>query len=116
MTIHAKDLEHRPGEDPFVVVRGGFYRRWLTMFDDLEELISIVNQLEETTEDKWVPVWRAAGRKHEEEGDRLDKSGYNSRCKNRIFTCKNILCDRSVSWRDLTSKSGDKHGLRAGLP
>lgn len=47
MTIYAKDLEHRPGEDPFVVVRGGFYRRWLTMFDDLEELISIVNQLEE---------------------------------------------------------------------
>ena len=88
MTIHEKDLEHRPGEDPFVVVRGGFYRRWLTMFDDLEELISIVNQLEETTEDKWVPVWRAAGRKHEEEGDRLDKSGYNNAARTEYLLAK----------------------------
>ena len=74
MAIYAKDLEHLPGEDPFIVVRGGFYRRWLTMLGDLEELILIVNQLEGTTEDKWVPVWREAGQMHEAEGDRLDKA------------------------------------------
>ena len=73
MSIYARDLERRPGEDPFIVVRGGFYRRWLTMLGDLEELILIVNQLEGTTEDKWVPVWREAGQRHEAEGDRLDK-------------------------------------------
>jgi pimeloyl-ACP methyl ester carboxylesterase len=73
MAIYARDLERRPGEDPFIVVRGGFYRRWLTMLGDLEELILIVNQLEGTTEDKWVPVWREAGQRHEAEGDRLDK-------------------------------------------
>jgi pimeloyl-ACP methyl ester carboxylesterase len=73
MNIYARDLERRPGEDPFIVVRGGFYRRWLTMLGDLEELILIVNQLEGTTEDKWVPVWREAGQRHEAEGDRLDK-------------------------------------------
>ena len=73
MAIYATNLERRPGEDPFIVVRGGFYRRWLTMLGDLEELILIVNQLEGTTEDKWVPVWREAGQRHEAEGDRLDK-------------------------------------------
>tara|TARA_B100000780_G_scaffold279078_1_gene255419 strand:- start:655 stop:1794 length:1140 start_codon:yes stop_codon:yes gene_type:complete len=73
MAIYETDLERRPGEDPFIVVRGGFYRRWLTMLGDLEELILIVNQLEGTTEDKWVPVWREAGQRHEAEGDRLDK-------------------------------------------
>ena len=69
------ELEHIPGEDPFIVARGGFYRRWLTFIDDLDELKSIVAGLTGTTEDKWVPVWREAGDKHEIKGDRLEAAG-----------------------------------------
>ncbi|MFB0994129.1 MAG: alpha/beta fold hydrolase [Paracoccaceae bacterium] len=75
MKKYAMELEHIPGEDPFIVARGGFYRRWLTMIDDLDELKSIVAGLEGSTEDKWVPVWRNAGKKHEINGDRLEAAG-----------------------------------------
>jgi len=72
MTAHQSALGFAPSEDPFVIEHGGFYRRWLSMFEDLGELRSLVAELEATTEDKWVPVWRAAGRRHEEAGDRLE--------------------------------------------
>jgi len=72
MTAHQSALGFAPSEDPFVIEHGGFYRRWLSMFEDVGELRSLVAELEATTEDKWVPVWRAAGRRHEEAGDRLE--------------------------------------------
>jgi dienelactone hydrolase len=68
-------LGFAPSEDPFIVEHGGFYRRWLSMIDDLTELEGLVAQLEATTQDKWVPLWRAAGRHHEDEGDRLEAVG-----------------------------------------
>jgi hypothetical protein len=37
-----EDLGFSPDENPFHVVQGGFYRRWLSMFDDLTELRKIV--------------------------------------------------------------------------
>lgn len=64
-----------PSENPFVIERGGFYRRWMSMIDDLDELKALVGAVEATTEDKWVPVWRDAGKRHENEGDRLDAAG-----------------------------------------
>ncbi len=69
------DLPHAPGEDPFIVARGGFYRRWLAMIADPEELQEIVGRLTGTTEDVWVPVWREAGAKHEARGDDLQSQG-----------------------------------------
>ncbi len=69
------ELDFAPSEDPFVVQHGGFYRRWLSMVDDIEELTSTVAQLEGTTQDKWVPVWRAAGERHEAAGDQLEEAG-----------------------------------------
>ncbi len=68
-------LGFAPSEDPFVVEHGGFYRRWLSMIDDLAELEATVARLDGTTQDRWVPVWREAGRRHEDEGDRLDAAG-----------------------------------------
>ena len=70
-----QQLEFRPGEDPFVVARGGFYRRWLAMLEDLEELQSVVRRLEHTFDIHWVPIWREAGRLHEEKGDFLAERG-----------------------------------------
>jgi esterase FrsA len=75
MTANTSALGFAPSEDPFVVEHGGFYRRWLSMFDDLDELRSIVSRLQATTEDKWVPAWRAVGRRHEDAGDRLEAAG-----------------------------------------
>ncbi len=68
-------LRFAPSEDPFVVEQGGFYRRWLSMIDDVDELEAVVAQLGGTTQDEWVPVWRAAGVGHEEKGDALSKAG-----------------------------------------
>ncbi len=75
MTAQPPALGFAPSEDPFVVEHGGFYRRWLAMLDDLDELRGLVARLEATTEDKWVPVWREAGRRHEDDGDRLEAAG-----------------------------------------
>ena len=69
------ELEFAPSEDPFIVQHGGFYRRWFSMIDDINELKATVAKLEATTEDKWVPVWRERGRYHEDEGDRLEAAG-----------------------------------------
>jgi len=68
-------LGFAPSEDPFVVAHGGFYRRWLSMIDDLDELQATVARVEGTTDDRWVPVWRERGRAHEDEGDRLHEAG-----------------------------------------
>lgn len=69
------ELRFAPSEDPFVVEHGGFYRRWLSMIEDLDELAETVTRLEGTTQEKWVPVWREVGRRHEEEGDRAEAKG-----------------------------------------
>lgn len=81
-------LEHRPGEDPFIVARGGFYRRWLRMVDDLGELQDIVASLDGTTEDRWVPVWRAAGRRREAEGDRREAAGERDAARREYLAAK----------------------------
>ncbi|MFQ5967502.1 MAG: alpha/beta hydrolase family protein [Acidimicrobiia bacterium] len=69
------ELGFAPSEDPFVVAHGGFYRRWLSMIDDLDELKATVSRLDGTTQDIWVPVWRERGSFHENEGDRLAAEG-----------------------------------------
>jgi pimeloyl-ACP methyl ester carboxylesterase len=68
-------LDFVPDENPFTVVRGGFYRRWLSMIHDLGELEAIVAGLDSTTEDRWIPAWSAAAQRHEAEGDRLEAAG-----------------------------------------
>lgn len=69
------ELGFAPSEDPFVVEEGGFYRRWLRMLPDHEELQATVAILRGTTDDLWVPVWRTIGERHEETADRLESQG-----------------------------------------
>ncbi|MDP9495931.1 MAG: esterase FrsA [Actinomycetota bacterium] len=69
------ELAFAPSEDPFVIVHGGFYRRWFSMIDEISELEAAVARLEGTTQDKWVPVWEEVGRRYEAEGDRLEETG-----------------------------------------
>ena len=88
MSVELESLEHRPGEDPFIVTKGGFYRRWLRMIDDLEELKSFVSKLSGTTEDRWVPVWRLAGERRESEGDALAEAGYHAAARRAYLAAK----------------------------
>ena len=75
MTSSAPLLNFAPDEDPFVVQHGGFYRRWFSMIDDVEELKATVAELKGTTHDLWVPVWQTPGDRHEARGDELAASG-----------------------------------------
>ena len=88
MTSTPESLGFAANEDPFVVQHGGFYRRWLSMFDDLDELRSLVAKLEATTEDKWVPVWQGAGRRHEADGDRLTAAGDHAGARDAYLKAK----------------------------
>ena len=56
MNKKISDLPHVPGENPFIVARGGFYRRWLQMIDNLDEFEGVVAKLETTLQHDWVPV------------------------------------------------------------
>lgn len=75
MNDSSTSLGFSPTEDPFTVAKGGFYRRWLSMISNLNELESIVSTLSATTEEDWVPVWRKAGQNHETAGDVFEKQG-----------------------------------------
>jgi esterase FrsA len=88
MTVSPANLGFAPNEDPFVVQHGGFYRRWLSMLDDIDELKSLVAGLEATTQDKWVPVWRGAGKRHEDEGGQLAAAGNHAAARNAYLKAK----------------------------
>jgi esterase/lipase len=88
MTVSPSNLGFAPNEDPFVVQHGGFYRRWLAMLDDIDELKSLVAGLESTTQDKWVPVWRKSGNRHEDEGDRLAAAGDHAAARSAYLKAK----------------------------
>ncbi|MYA95426.1 MAG: hypothetical protein F4X91_03325 [Nitrospinae bacterium] len=66
-----ENLPFAPSEDPFVVEHGGFYRRWFSMIEDMEELKSAVASLKGTTDDLWVPLWRGIGARYEGQAEEL---------------------------------------------
>ena len=75
MPKRVSDFPHKPGENPFIVARGGFYRRWLQMINDLDFFEEIVMSLTSTIDEKWVPIWREAGKKFEDLGDSEECKG-----------------------------------------
>lgn len=58
-----------------MVEHGGFYRRWLSMIEDLDELRATVAKLMATTQESWIPVWQEVGDRHEARGDELEAAG-----------------------------------------
>jgi len=82
------DLGFAPSENPFVVEHGGFYRRWLSMIDDVAELEGAVSRLGGTTQDHWVPVWQEMGERHEEKGDQLEEAGDHQRAREAYLQAK----------------------------
>ncbi len=70
-----ENLPFAPSEDPFTVEHGGFYRRWFSMVEDVEELKQAVASLKGTTDDLWVPLWRGMGARHEEQAEQFARRG-----------------------------------------
>ena len=72
-------LPVRPGEDPFSVTIGGFYRRWFNLVDDLQALIDTVASIKSTEDEDWVPAWNAVAERFEAQANaalaRGDKAG-----------------------------------------
>ena len=47
-------IKFSAGENPYLVEHGGFYRRWMPMLPDLDELVSTVKKITTTTEETSV--------------------------------------------------------------
>ncbi len=82
------NLPFAPSEDPFVVEHGGFYRRWLSMIEDIEELKGAVASLKGTTDNLWVPVWRGIGARYEEQAEELAAGGDTSAAREKFLLAK----------------------------
>ena len=88
MSKKISDLPHVPGENPFIVARGGFYRRWLQMIDNLDEFEGVVAELETTLQHDWVPKWRELGRKYENLGDEAELTGNHQDARHQFLLAK----------------------------
>ena len=82
------DLPHKPGENPFLVARGGFYRRWLQMINDLDLLEKTVATLTSTLDINWVPAWRELGNQFERLGDTEEKKGNKIQARELFLQAK----------------------------
>ena len=88
MSKKVSDLPHVPGENPFIVARGGFYRRWIQMIDNIEEFENTVKKIDTTLESQWVPVWREAGQKFEKLGDDAEQAGDIKEARHQYLLAK----------------------------
>jgi pimeloyl-ACP methyl ester carboxylesterase len=88
MTTETTTLGVAPGEDPFVIEQGGFYRRWMSMIGDMAVLERAVASLTATTEDAWVPVWREVGKRYEDEGDAAEAAGDHAAAREAYLQAK----------------------------
>ena len=88
MSKKISDLPHVPGENPFIVARGGFYRRWLQMIDNLDEFEGVVAELETTLQHDWVPKWRELGKKYENLGDEAELTGNHQDARHQFLLAK----------------------------
>jgi len=88
MIKKVSDLPHVPGENPFIVARGGFYRRWIQMIDNIEEFENTVKKIDTTLESQWVPVWREAGQKFEKLGDDAEQAGDIKEARHQYLLAK----------------------------
>ena len=77
-----------PSENPYVVEHGGFYRRWLSMIDDIEELKSWVSKVSSTYQEVWVPNWRKAGQKYEKLGEEAQERKDYISAKKQFLTAR----------------------------
>ena len=83
-----ENLPFAPSEDPFVVEHGGFYRRWFSMIEDMEELKNAVASLQGTTDDLWVPLWRGIGARYEAQAEAFAAQGDTAAAREKFLLAK----------------------------
>ena len=85
-------IKFSAGENPYAVEYGGFYRRWMPMLTDLDELVSAVSKIKSTTEESWIPIWSEVADVHEKKADQLIKEKKQQKANND-FMLKRVLQD-----------------------
>ena len=81
-------LPVRPGEDPFVVAIGGFYRRWFNLVDDLQPMLDTVAALRGSEDEVWVPAWTAVAERYEQQADAAAARGESAVARNAYLQAK----------------------------
>ncbi len=82
------NLPVQPGEDPFIVVMGGFYRRWFNLLDDLQPLLETVPTLKGTEDEEWVPAWSAVAERYEKEAEAALRGGDHAGTRRAFLQAK----------------------------
>lgn len=78
-------------EDPWDVSARGFYRRWWQAFPDRDELVEAVRTLPGTTQDVWVPHWRAVANRHEARAVQAEEEGDIALARAEFLAAKTYL-------------------------
>ena len=90
-TAQLAALPVQPGEDPFVVANGGFYRRWFNLVDDIQPMIDTVAALKATEDEDWVPPWSAVADRYEREADAALARGDRAAARSGYLHAKTYL-------------------------
>jgi hypothetical protein len=80
-----------PGEDPFVVANGGFYRRWFNLVDDIQPMLDTVKLVKSTEDEDWVPAWSAVADRYEREAEAAQARGDKAAARNAWLHAKTYL-------------------------
>ena len=84
-------IKFSAGENPYAVEYGGFYRRWMPMLTDLDELVSAVSKIKSTTEESWIPIWSEVANAHEKKGDEFIRENNLQKAYNEFMVAKTYL-------------------------
>ena len=86
----AEGIKFSAGENPYLVEHGGFYRRWMPMLSDINELVETVKKINTTTEESWIPIWNEVAKVHEDLGDRAKVAKSDNQFAYKQFAKMNI--------------------------
>ena len=78
-------IKFSAGENPYAVEYGGFYRRWMPMLTDVDELVSAVSKIKSTTEESWIPIWSEVADAHEKKGDEFIRENNQQKAYNEFM-------------------------------
>ena len=81
-------LPVRPGEDPFAVTMGGFYRRWFNLVDDLQPMLDTVPALRSTEDEDWVPPWSAVAERYEHAAEQALSRGDRAAARRALLQAR----------------------------
>ena len=87
----AEEIKFSAGENPYLVEHGGFYRRWMPMLPDINELVETVKKIKTTTEESWIPIWNEVAKVHEDMGDKFLNSGNLEEAYKEFMIAKTFL-------------------------